>query len=151
MLDSITTMFVFLGAVVVAQMIGHKAWSRLTPEQKLALMESTPKVPWSLIFIAVAFGVHSWLADRYGHSTAFLGGFMIVLIVGLLLSYARMLRRFQRQGLPPSYIRTFMLGQGITLLALVFVFWGNYSSMRDMDAESQKMLEEIAKMREDGC
>ena len=151
MLDSITTMFVFLGAVVVAQLIGHKASNTLTSEQKLALFESTPKVQWFLIFIGVASGVHYWLMVQFGPSAAFLGSFMIVLIVGLLLSYARMLRRFQRQGLPPSYIRTFMLGQGITLLALVFVFWGNYSSMRDMDAESQKMLEEIAKMREDGC
>ena len=150
MLDSYTTMFVFIGAMVVGQLIGHKASNTLTSEQKLALFESSPKVPWSLIFIGVAFGVHSWLTAQFGHSAAFLGGFMLVLIGGLLLSYWQMYRRFQRQGLPSSYIRTFMIGQSIVFVALVFMFWNSYSSMRDIDAETQKALDEIARMKEDG-
>jgi hypothetical protein len=60
-------MFVFLVAMVASQLIGRKALKTLTPEQKLALLESSPKVPWTLIFIAVAYGIQSWLSARFGH------------------------------------------------------------------------------------
>ncbi len=150
MFDSYTTMFVFIGAVVASMLIRHNALNRLTPEQKLALMETTPKVPWPPIFIAVAFALKFWLTARFGHSGTFLGGFMIVLIVGLLLSCVLMFRRFQRQGLPTSYIRTFMIGQSIVLVALGLMFWGSYSSIRDMDAADQKLMDEIARTKEGG-
>jgi hypothetical protein len=140
MLDTTTTMVLFLGALVVSQLIGRKALSTLTPEQKLALMESSPRIPWTLIFIAVAYGIQSWLSERFGHSATFLGGFMLVLICGLLLSYFLMFRRFQRLGLPPSYLQTLVIGQSIVLLALLVMFWSSYSRIRDIDATTQKLL-----------
>ena len=145
MLDSTTTMFLFFGAIVASQIIGRKALNALTPEQKLALIESSPKIPWTLIFIAVAYGIQSWLSGRFGHSATFLGGFMLVLISGLLLSYFLMFRRFQRLGLPASYLRTFMIGQSIVLVALVVMFWGSYSSISDIEATTQKLLNEAAR------
>lgn len=137
-------MVLFFGAVVASQMIGRKALNTLTPEQKIALVESAPKVPWTLVFIAVAYGIQSWLSDRFGHSAAIIGGFMVVLIGGLLLSYFLRFRRFQKIGLPPSYLRTLMVGQSIVLLALLLMFWGNYSSVRDMEAQTQKLLNEAS-------
>ena len=140
MLDSTTTMFLFLGAIVVSQIIGRKALNTLTPEQKLALMESSPKVPWTLIFIGVAYGIQFLLSQRFGHSATFLGGFMLALICGLMLSYFLMFRRMQRLDLPPSYLRTYMIGQIIVLFALLVMFWSSYSSIRDIDATTQKLL-----------
>jgi len=142
MLDSTTTTFLLFGAVVASQLIGRNAQNTLTPDQKLALMESSPKVPWTLIFIAVAYGIESWLSGQFGHSATFLGGFMLILFCGLLLSDFLNFRRFQRLGLPPSYLRTFMIGQSIILLALVVVFWSSYSTIRDIDASAQKFLNE---------
>lgn len=133
-------MFLFFGAIVASQMMSRKALNALTPEQKIALMESSPKVPWTLIFIAVAYGIQSWLSERFGHSATFLGGFMLVLLGGLLLSYFLMFRRFQKLGLPPSYLRTFMIGQSIVLMALLVMFWNNYSGIRDIDATTQSLL-----------
>jgi hypothetical protein len=133
MLDTTTTMFVFLVAMVASQLIGRKALKTLTPEQKLSLLESSPKVPSTLIFIAVAYGIQSWLSARFGHSAAFLGGFMLVLICGLLLSC------------PAAYLRTFVIGQCIVLLALGVMFWSSYSSFRDIDARTQKLLNDTTR------
>jgi hypothetical protein len=138
-------MFLFFGAIVASQVIGRKALNTLTPEQKLALMESSPKVPWTLIFIAVAYGIQSWLSERFGHSATFLGGFMLVLICGILLSYFLMFRRFRKLGLPPSYLRTFMIGQSIVLVALLVMFWSSYSSIREIEATTQKLLNEATR------
>ena len=145
MLDPTVTMLLLFGAIVASQVVGRKALKTLTPEQKLALMESSPKVPWTLVFIAVAFGIQFLLSERFGHSSTFLGGFMLVLICGLLLSHFLMFRRFQRLGLPPSYLRTFMIGQTIVLLALGVMFWSSYSNIRDLDAKTHKLLNETAR------
>lgn len=129
---STTTMFLFFGAIVAARVIGRNALNTLTPEQKLALIDSSPKVPWTLIFIAVAYGIQAWLAERFGYSARFLGGFMLVLLFGLLLPSLLRFRRFKKMGLPPSYLRTLMIGQSIVLIALVVMFWNNYSNIRDI-------------------
>lgn len=142
MLDSTTTMFIIFGAVVVSQIIGRRALNVLTPEQKVALVESSPKIPWLLIFIAVAYGIQSLLSERLGHSAMMIGGFMIVLICGILLTDYLMFRRFQRLGLPPSYLRALMIGKSFVFLAMVAVLWSSYSSIRDIDASSQKSLDE---------
>jgi hypothetical protein len=149
MFDSYTTMFVFIGAVVASMLIRHNALNRLTPEQKLALMETTPKVPWPPIFIAVAFALKFWLTARFGHSGTFLGGFMIVLIVGLLLSCVLMLpqvseTRSSDELHPHVHDRPAVS----SLWRWVRCFGGSYSSIRDIDAADQKLMEEIARTKE---
>jgi hypothetical protein len=142
MLDSTVTTFLFLGAMVASQVVARKALKMLTPEQKLSLMESSPKIPWTLIFIAVAYGIHSWLSEKFGYSATFYGGFVIALVGGLLLSYFLMTRRFQRLGLPPSYIRTTIISQSILLLALLVMFWSSYSRIRDIETTPLHYLDE---------
>ena len=43
-----------------------------------------------------------------------------------------------------------MIGRSIILVALGSMFWGFYSSMRDIDAADQKLMEEIERTKEGG-
>ena len=145
MLNSTFTMLIFFGAIVASQIIGRKALNALTSEQKLALMESSSKVPWSLIVIAVVYGIQIFISDQFGYSIELTGGFMLVLFCVILISYFLMFRRFQNLGLPPSYIRTSMISQSVVLLALLFMLWSNYTTMSEMNDRTEKLLNPVIK------
>jgi hypothetical protein len=149
MLDYMTSTIIFFGALVVSQTLARMAHQVLTPEQKLAMIESTPKVPWTLLFVGVAYGAQALLAAQFGHSAALLGGLMVVLVCGLLVSYGLTIRRLQRLNLPSSYIRRFVFSQVLLLVALGFMFWSSYATTRDLETSTEKILNESQRSRTD--
>lgn len=140
MLDHNTTFLILLGAIVASQVINRRAQSTLAPEQKLALMEANPKVPWTLIFIGVTYGVNAWVNAHFGRSASTFGAFTIVMVGALLVSYVAMIRRYRRLGLPPSFTRPFMIAQSVLLVAVGMMLWSTFATIKEIDATTQGVL-----------
>lgn len=138
--ETMLFLILFILGTAVTQWTSGRAHKLLTPEQKLAAMESAPKFPWVMVAIAGISGLQFWLSSRFGHSAWLHGAFTLALLLVVAGGLLGMIFRLKRLGLPRHFIRSIALSQVVVFSLLALMLWSMHRTTYRVLAEADKVL-----------
>lgn len=111
----------FLLCIVGSRILSERALKALEPEKKVALVDAFSGArAYYLVPIALALVLFLVLTGLLpDHRGLLLGGFQILVVVGVLLGYAWGFFTLRRLDLPETYMRHYWISRGMSLLGFV--------------------------------
>lgn len=115
---------VFVAAVFVATTLLKRSLAALTGEEKVQLVDAAAKTSTRWFLLAMLL-VAAWIAVLVFRRDLMRDAVVVVLAAFLVLSVSSATatwRRYRAHGLPPPFLRTYLIAYGIRLTAAIFLF-----------------------------
>ncbi len=115
--------FIVLIGIVTSRIITERGVRHLSTEEKGRVVETFSSFRiWNLLPLILVLGAYVFMRSDITQSTSLYNGLLVLLFIIALLSKLYIARRLRALDLPQSYLRMQMIGQMVSLGALVVFF-----------------------------